>query len=139
MEFPPELVKEIQARLDQAKELNPGAESPYGKAVMVDGSIGYGCFVSPDGDIFMETYDLGTDDPPVYDRSRLAQIAVLVLGSRTMPKLAEMLPKRPPEAPTCAKCNGTGWLHQELRQTFGKDWKGFLCDKCSGLGWLEVS
>src|SRR4051812_34259257 len=99
MEFPPELVKEIQARLDQAKKLYPNRVPPYDKAVMVDGSIGYGCFVSPDGDVFMESYDIGTDDPPVYDRSRLAQIAVLVLGSRTMPKLAELLPKRPPEAP----------------------------------------
>ena len=139
MEFPPELVNEIQARLDRAKELYPGALSPDRQAVMVDGSMGYGCYVSPDGDVFMELYDIGTDDPPVYDRSRSAQIAVLVLGSRTMPKLAEMLPKRPPEAPACAECNGTGRLHQELQQTFGKGWDGFLCDKCSGLGWVEGS
>ena len=139
MGFTPELVSEIQARLDEAKKLYPAALSSDRKALLVDGSIGYGCYVSPDGDVYMETYDIGSDEPPVIDRSRLAQIAVLILGSRTMPKLAELLPQRSPEAPACAECNGTGRLHQELRQTFGNDWEGFLCDKCSGLGWIEFS
>jgi len=139
MEFPPELVNEVQTHLDEAKERYPAALSKDRRALLVDGSIGYGCYVSPDGDVYMETYDIGSDEPPVIDRSRHAQIAVLVLGSRTMPKLVELLPKRPPEAPACEKCNGTGRVHQELRQTFGKNWEGFLCDQCSGLGWIEVS
>lgn len=139
MEFPPELVSEIQARLERAKELYPGALSRDRKAVLVDGSMGYGCYVSPDGDVYMETYDIGSEEPPVIDRSRRAQIAALILGSRTLPKLAELLPNRPPDAPTCVECNGIGRLHQELQQIFGKDWEGFLCDKCSGLGWIEVS
>jgi hypothetical protein len=138
MEFPPELVNEIQARLDEAKELYPAALSKDRKALLVDGSIGYGCYVSPDGDVFMETYDIGSDESPVIDRSRGAQIAALILGSRTMPKLAELLPKRTPEAPSCAKCDGTGRLHQEVfRQSFGGE--GLLCDECSGLGWVEAS
>ena len=69
-------------------------------------------YVSPDGDIFMETYDPSNDEPPVADRSRQAQIACLILGSRTLPNLAQLLPIRSPEAPTCDTCKGVGWLHQ---------------------------
>lgn len=138
MQFPPELRTEIQSHIDQAKELYPASLSEDGKALLVDGSIGYGCYVSADGDIFMETYELGTDEPSVFDRSRKAQIAVLVLGSRTLPKLAEMLPKRPSDALDCTTCNGIGWLHQELfRERF--DSNGILCPDCSGLGWVEVA
>ena len=132
MEFSTELVNEIRARLDRAKELYPAALSKDRRSLLVDGGIGYGCYVSPDGDVFMETYDVGSDGPPVVDRSRDAQIAVLMLGSRAMPGLAELLPERPSEAPACGKCGGAGWLHQEA---FGS--RGLLCDDCSGLGWVE--
>lgn len=136
MQFPDELKTEIQARIDRAKKLHPAALSEDGKAILVDGSIGYGCFVSADGDIFMETYDVGTDEPSTFDRSRKAQIAVLVLGSRTVPKLADLLPARPEDAPDCKTCGGNGWLHQELfRERLGSN--GILCQDCSGLGWIE--
>ena len=61
---------------------------------MIHGSIGYGCYFSPDGDIYIEEYDIASDEPPTIDRSRLAQIAALVLSSQNMPKLADLLPKR---------------------------------------------
>lgn len=140
MKFPPELANEIQARLDRAKKLHPGSVSKDGKAVCIEGSIGHNSYVSPDGDVFLEVYDIGSDEPPFYDRSRSAQIAVLVLGSETIPKLAEMLPERPPEAPICEKCNGSGWILQGLfRSSTGGKSKGILCDECSGLGWIEES
>lgn len=137
MQFSDELKTKIQTRIDRAKKLHPAALSENGKAILVDGSIGYGCFVSADGDVFMEIYKLGTDEPSVFDRSRKAQIAVLVLGSRTIPKLDEMLPERPSVAPDCKTCNGVGWIHQELfRESIGSN--GFLCPDCSGLGWVEI-
>jgi hypothetical protein len=132
--LPPELKSEIQTRLDRAKESHPSSLSPDRTAIRVDGSIGYDCYVSPDGDIFMETYDLSNDEPPVADRSRQAQIACLILGSRTLPNLAQLLPIRPPEAPTCDTCEGVGWLHQGVLGP-----RGILCHECSGLGWTEVS
>jgi hypothetical protein len=111
MEFSRELTIEIQNRLDTAKEFYPAAE----------------------GDVFMETYDVASDEPATIDRSRAAQIAVLVLGSRTMRLLSELLPKRPLETPGCSKCKGTGRLHDRM-----PDFHGFICDECSGLGWIEV-
>jgi len=137
LQFPPELVIEIEARLDDAKRLYPGALSKDRKALLVDGGIGYGCYVAPDGDIFMETYDAGSDEPSTFDRSRRAQIAVLVLGSRTIPKLSELLPTRPADALPCAKCTGTGWLNPDWLQRVGG--RGIFCDECSGLGWVASS
>ena len=137
MKFPPELAKEIQARLDRAKEFYPGTVSHDGKAVCIEGGIGYENYVSPDGDVYVAGYDLTTDEPPVIDRSRLAQIAVLESGSSMIPRLAEMLPNRPSEAPMCQKCQGTGWILQEVfRSSRGE--KGILCHECAGLGWIEV-
>jgi hypothetical protein len=103
---------------------------------MLHGSIGYGCYFSPDGNIFIEEYDIGSDEPTTVDHSRQAQIAALVLTSRHMPQLAALLPKRPANAPSCKECDGMGWLHQEMfRRVFKSE--GLLCTKCSGLGWLE--
>jgi hypothetical protein len=105
---------------------------------MLHGSIGYGCYFSPDGDIFIEEYDISSDEPPTVDRSRQAQIAAVVLTSRYMPRLAALLPKRSANAASCEECEGIGWLHQEMfRRVFKSE--GLLCNKCSGLGWLEES
>ena len=134
MELPSELKCEIQARFDRAKESGIPRLSNDGSGVHICGSIGYDCYVSPDGDIFMETYELGSDEPPFADRSRPAQIACLVLGSEYVPALAQLLPDRPPSAPVCDTCKGAGWLH---RGAFGP--QGILCHDCSGLGWMEVS
>ena len=130
LQLTPEISKEIQTRLERAKEHYPSALSADRKALLVDGSIGYGCYISPDGDIFMETYDIGSNAVPLIDRSRRAQIAVLVLGSHTIPQLAELLPQRPPEAATCEECDSSGWV--------GPDKFRLLCQECSGLGWVEV-
>jgi hypothetical protein len=138
LDIPPEIAAEIQALLERARELHPISLSKDSEAVMIHGSIGYGCYFSPDGDIYIEEYDIASDEPPTIDRSRLAQIAALVLSLQNMPKLADLLPKRPANALSCNECKGIGWLHQELfRRKFKSE--GILCDKCSGLGWLEVS
>jgi hypothetical protein len=75
MDLLPELKSEIQARLDRTKESSPGRLSKDGTAVSICGSIGFDCYISPDGDLFMETYELFSDEPPVIDRNREAQIS----------------------------------------------------------------
>ncbi|HSS21057.1 MAG TPA: hypothetical protein VLL54_13365 [Pyrinomonadaceae bacterium] len=116
------------------KESSAAQLSSDRTAVPICGSIGYDCYVSPAGDIFMETYDPSNDEPPVADRSRQAQIACLVLGSEYLSALAQLLPDRPPDAPACDACKGVGWLH---RGVLGP--KGILCHDCSGLGWIVGS
>jgi hypothetical protein len=65
VQLPPELKSEIQTRLDRARESDPSSLSSDRTAICVDGSIGYDCYVSPEGDVFMETYDLSNKEPPV--------------------------------------------------------------------------
>ncbi len=129
MELPSELANEIYERLEVAREHFPGAVSADGTALLVDGGIGYGCYLSPDGDMYLETYDPIDEQPPVIDRSRRAQITVMVLGARTTPGLGQLLPERPLGAPDCGKCMGIGRL---LPDTFH-----VLCPDCCGLGWVE--
>lgn len=129
MELPPEITSEIRRRIEHYRVHSPGALSRDGKAVRVDGSIGYDCWISPDGDVYMETYDIETEDTPVVDRSRRAQILVLALGARTLPQLESLLPSRPPEAVECPECKGVGRFHVGEHQ--------FICFPCCGLGWVE--
>jgi len=134
----PEIEKDIRARVERAKELYPSSLSTDRKAVMLHGSIGYGCYFLPDGDIFIEEYDLANDEAPTVDRSRLAQIAAVVLTSRYIPQLSALLPKKSADALLCEECDGKGWLHQEMFRCVFKS-EGLLCTRCSGLGWLEDS
>jgi hypothetical protein len=86
----------IQGKIEDIKNGAPGSLSGDQSALMVDGSIGYSCFVSLAGDVFIEEY--GYDDVTQQDefkrsdRSRRAQISALVLGSRNHPVLSELLP-----------------------------------------------
>src|SRR5215471_425546 len=113
MELPPELKSEITSRFEEAKRSNPGRLSKDRSAVHICGSIGFDGYISPDGDIFMEIYEVLSDEPSVIDRSRDAQVACLILGSETLPALAQLLPDRPSDAITCDTCKGAGWLHQQ--------------------------
>jgi hypothetical protein len=134
MELPPEIAAELRRRWEYARAHCPANLSTDGRAVRVDGSIGYDCWVSPDGDLYMETYDIATEDTPVIDRSRRAQLLVLTLGARTLPQLLLLLPKRPAAAATCSDCRGEGWFRAKDGE--GRDFS-FVCMACCGLGWLE--
>jgi len=136
MQLSPELEKEIEARFQRAKA-GLGSLSTDRTAVLVDGSIGYGCYISPDGDLFLETYDVGSGEPPEVDRSYRAQIAVLILGSRNLPQLVDLIPQRPVDATDCSGCNDTGWTHREIYRHIGGE--GILCEECFGLGWVQRS
>jgi len=131
MAFSASLRQRLVAKLAEAREKYPAALSDDGKALLVDVGIGYGAFVSPDGDIFMETYDLADSSPPTVDRSTHAQAIVVGLGARRILELAELMPSRPQGARDCLACAGEGW------KRFGPDFR-FICQACAGLGWREA-
>jgi len=130
-QVPQPLRAQIEKRIAEIKDSAPGSLSDDHSALMVDGGIGYGCFVSPNGDVFIEEYDPGSDEPSQFDRSRRGQIIALVLGKRTLPALAEMLPVRTDDATTCEACSGSGFL------TIGQLENFLLCKQCCGLGWIS--
>jgi hypothetical protein len=128
MQFPPELANELRVRLEEARARFPAALSRDQRALLVDGGIGYACFISPEGDVYYETYDWTSDEPAQADRSPQAQLRVLVLGARLIPGLRDLLPARPADAQACPDCQGLGWQERI-----------FICIACSGLGWLAQS
>src|SRR5262245_20124944 len=105
-----ELRTKINAMFEDARERRPTSLSTDGSAVTVYGSIGVDAFVSPDGDAFIETYEIGESGPSKVDKSRRGRIAAIVLGATRIPELAELLPPRPGDAVACTKCTETGWF-----------------------------
>ena len=128
MQFPPDIAEVIARRFEEAKREYPHAISPDGRALLVDGGIGYCCYISPDGDVYFTTMNHDNYEEWTTDRSPEAQIKVLVLGSRTVPELRGLLPIRQPESLDCEPCGGKGFLHGL-----------FICNDCCGLGWLAAS
>ena len=84
---------------------------------MVDGGPMYCCFISPEGDAFIESYWLDENLSTQVERSRRAEIETVVLGPRNLPFLAELVPQRPPDADTCCACSGKGFVSFEHGRT----------------------
>ena len=97
----------------------------------------YCCFVSPDGELFIESYWTDENGSTRIDRSRRAQIETLVLGARNHPILAQFVPHRTEDAATCEACSGKGFVSFEHGKI--KTEPVFLCEQCSGLGWTSGS
>lgn len=142
LEPPTELRAYIQERIAAIKAGKPGVLSEDGSALFVHGGPMYECFISFDGDMFIETLNWA-DGSSVVDRSRRAQIETLVLGALSYPALANFVPLRTPDATTCEACSGKGFVrldHGNIRIHGNvKTWPGFLCKQCSGLGWSSAS
>jgi hypothetical protein len=58
MQFPPDIAEVTARRFEEAKREYPHASSPDGSALLVDGGIGYCCYVSPDGHVYFTTMNL---------------------------------------------------------------------------------
>lgn len=126
----------IHERVNAIKAGAPGWLSEDGSALMVDGGPMYCCFVSPGGQLFIESYGADKNSTRI-DRSRRAQIATLVLGARNHPVLADFVPRRIKDATTCEVCSGKGFVSFEHGNI--KTDPVFLCQQCSGLGWVSAS
>jgi hypothetical protein len=124
-----ELKAKIQQRLDEAKQMHPASLNSDGTSVAISSGLGYAAFISPSGDLYMETYELDADSDVKIDRSTRAQIEVLVLGAKFLPELRDLLPPRAPEAASCSTCSGGGWWTLALGVRI-------VCPDCAGLGWL---
>jgi hypothetical protein len=129
MQLPVHIREYLQRHIEEIKAGGPGSLSADGTALMVDGSIGYDCYVSLDGDVYIETYELDVDSPSMRDRTRRAQILALVFGCRRHPILGELLPERTQAARTCDACAGTGFVDVATAR--------IVCNECCGLGWFD--
>lgn len=115
----------------------PGTGPP---AAYLHGSIGYDTAITEAGEVWVSEYEL--DGPSAFEaRWRLARpkerIGYLVIASRQHAELARLLPPKPVDSHSCARCNGMGG--HTLRATDGTKVDpvpGMICEECAGLGWL---
>jgi hypothetical protein len=121
-------------QLDEFEEHNPAMASLIRRleAIYLFGAIGFEAILKPDGRVMVLVDEsLGEPFPSVEPSWRSAtepeRIAALVIGSRRIPELADLLPRRPAAATNCLPCRGTGWLFQDV-----------VCMDCGGLGWAGV-
>ena len=134
-QLPQDLQEELGRRLERSHREGVGSRSQDGTAIMIQGGPFYGCFLSPEGDAFIETYDVDLG-PTVrewtkVDRSRRAQIMTIVLAAKfdlTFGPLTPQLPQQTPEATTCPLCEGSGWHFNG----------GVICHRCCGFGWYDA-
>ena len=99
------------------------------EVIYLFGTIGIEAVLKPDGRVLvMADEHFDQPFPPVEPAWRPAteheRTAALVIARNRIPEVAELLPRRPPNAGNCPVCRGKGWLVQEV-----------VCMDCGGLGW----
>jgi hypothetical protein len=91
-------------------------------AIALMGTLGSIFMLRPDGTFWDADADWGKPLAPLAEEWHMR---ALVWGVERFPWLAELLPSRPADAPSCADCGGTGHLGNSP----------VLCATCDGLGW----
>ena len=124
-----ELLKEVKRRFDHAAASDPSSLSQDGKGVMVAQGLGYTAFVTPEGEAFLEEYELDGSEGVTVDRSARGHAQALLLAKKRFPEIVELLPTRPPHAPNCRDCESG------LRSVGPME---FFCKTCFGLGWVQL-
>jgi len=94
-------------------------------AIAVSATLGSILMLRPDGSLWDADAEF---DRPLMPIEEIWRIPALVWAVERFPWLAELLPSRPPDAPGCATCGGSGHLGSSP----------VLCAACGGLGWTTL-
>ena len=123
---------DLLARLQNLRAGRPAddIESAH-DAFLLDPGLGPPTYLAADGRILWD------DDQWGIEPTRGEAYAAIVVGARKtgLRDLLKLLPPRPPGAPDCRECKGTG------RFTVGGPARGeeqpssLLCPACRGIGW----
>ena len=93
------------------------------------GSVGIEVALKADGSVWVREDEIGA---AVQQPWRLAsdqeRLGFLNDASDKWPELRSQVPARPSGAPSCDRCNGSGYI---IRRT--------ICPRCHSLGWLIES
>jgi hypothetical protein len=82
-------------------------------------------FLKPNGEVVLKPNN-SADVSLVPVSSREWRLVARLAAAERFPELSELIPARPPSAPDCQDCNGSGRvLNDALR-----------CETCFGLGWV---
>ena len=125
-EWLPEYVQKKMAELVAASpQLRASLEDAGG--VLLYSNVGIESYLRPDGTVWMHHAPDWTNRPDHYEWREARgneRWAALVVGTRRMPELKRLLPRRPSHAVSCSRCGGAGFL-------LG----GLVCEACGALGW----
>ena len=134
----PWIVRLLEAQLGELEPTNPSLAESIRDAggVLLYGTIGSAGYLRPDGSVWIndaDNWDESVDIRFVWrEATGPERWSALVLGSRRMPEIAQLLPKRSADAIDCAACGRTG----NVRVGEGAD---LICSTCGGMGWLSGS
>jgi len=139
LDVPTWLTEFVKSRMAAAEREHPESARWIREAggISLFGTIGGEAYLRPDGTVWYYWAADWTNDPDRYEWREgrgNERWAALVLGSKRMPELKQLLPIRPPNAPDCPRCGGRGEIHVS-RQSDGKE-RGIICPDCGALGWI---
>ncbi len=93
------------------------------------GTMGIEVALKPDGSVWVREEDIGaTVRQPWRIASAQERLGFLHDASAKWPELRSLVPARPSGAPSCDRCNGSGYVIQRI-----------ICPGCRSLGWLVES
>ena len=95
------------------------------QALPLYADLGGVLFLRSDGEVLVGQGIVGEELE--VEPNRAWHITVRVIAAEKYPELKPLLPERPPDAPTCDDCRGTGKVPVAASHV--------ICGGCFGLGW----
>ena len=87
------------------------------------------CYLDATGEVWSQRLGPdGIDEPATPVEDGPIKVSLIAGAARSLPDLAAWLPRRPPEAVSCATLRGGGMLLPPFPR--------IQCPECSGLGWV---
>jgi hypothetical protein len=121
----PDAVRPLVQRLAaEARPDHPDPDERLNGFLLTGGPAGCS-YLDADGGVWNwcvidESVELVPDGP--------LKVALVAIAAERVPELAAWLPARPPGAPDCQLCRGSGWLQPPLPR--------LQCSECNGMGWV---
>ncbi len=121
----------VRDRLAETAKSNPGLHASLREigGMLLMGTMGIEVALKPDGSVWVREEEIGsTVRQPWRIASAQERAGFLNDASKQWPLLHSQIPARPSGAPSCNRCNGSGYIIQEV-----------ICPRCRSLGWLIES
>ena len=121
----------VRDQLAETAKSNPGLHASLQEVggMLLMGTMGIEVALKPDGSVWVREEKIGsTVRKPWRIASAQERLGFLNDASAKWPELRSQIPARPSRAPSCDRCNGSGYIFQEI-----------VCPRCRSLGWLVES
>jgi len=121
----------VRDHLAETAKSNPGLHASLQEVggMLLMGTMGIEVALKPDGSVWLREEEIGsTVRQPWRIASAQERAGFLNDASKKWPFLRSQTPARPSGAPSCNRCNGSGYMIQQV-----------ICPHCRSLGWLIES